>query len=44
MYLLGESFGGLMALALAERLGDLVDRLVGCFGWCGGLGSWGLWV
>ncbi|KIY92968.1 Acyltransferase-like protein [Monoraphidium neglectum] len=28
VYLLGESFGGLMALALAERLGDLVDRLV----------------
>lgn len=28
MYLLGESFGGLMSLALAERLGELVDRLV----------------
>ncbi|KAI8467306.1 MAG: alpha/beta-hydrolase [Monoraphidium minutum] len=28
VYLLGESFGGLLALALAERLGELVDRLV----------------
>jgi hypothetical protein len=29
VYLLGESFGGLLALALAERLGGRVDRLVG---------------
>jgi hypothetical protein len=28
VYLLGESFGGILALALAPRLGDLVDRLV----------------
>jgi pimeloyl-ACP methyl ester carboxylesterase len=29
VYLLGESFGGLLALALAEKLGPLVDRVVG---------------
>lgn len=28
VYLLGESFGGIMSLALAYKLGDLVDRLV----------------
>lgn len=28
VYLMGESFGGLLSLALAERFGDLVDRLV----------------
>jgi len=28
VYLMGESFGGLLGLALAERLGGLVDRLV----------------
>ncbi|GBF99661.1 acyltransferase chloroplastic [Raphidocelis subcapitata] len=28
VYLMGESFGGLLALALGERLGPLVDRLV----------------
>lgn len=28
VYLLGESFGGLLSLALAIKLGDYIDRLV----------------
>jgi alpha-beta hydrolase superfamily lysophospholipase len=30
VYLMGESFGGILCLALAHKLGDYVDRVVSC--------------